>query len=46
MRPFLVETVTESKIRGVRPGFPGRTLFLVLFSDRMPRASMIDGAEL
>jgi hypothetical protein len=46
MRPLLVETVTESKIRGARPGFPGHTLFLVLFSDRMPRVSMIDGAEL
>jgi hypothetical protein len=46
MRPLLVEMVTESKILGIRPGFPDRTLFLVLFSDRMPSASMIDGAVL
>ena len=46
MWPRLAGTVAESKIRAAHPEFPDCTVFLVLFSDRVPWVSMMDGAEL
>jgi hypothetical protein len=46
MWPRLAETVAESKIRAAHPEFPDCSVFLVLFSDRVPWVSMMDGAEL